>query len=216
MTSREGSEQLPTDAAWWHERIRPARRFVTSASAPPRTERRLSGAPNEVLRRATETACRRRNRRDLDVRCLAINDYRSAARRRIARRSSSLSVPTADERPGSDESAVPGRSVRGLGPGQSTQKRRSVRRRGGEDDVLRWPYVRPEQHIEGTPAARVAARYRAPDAPRRRLPGWPGPGSLSGLCAVMVGRHIERKRPMRRAAAAADEVPERRSQDIAR
>jgi hypothetical protein len=32
----------------------------------------------------------------------------------------------------------------------------------------------------------------------------------------MVGRHFERKRPMRRAAAAADEVPEERSLDIAR
>jgi hypothetical protein len=37
MTSREGSGQPATAPAWWHERIRPARRFVTSTSAPPRT-----------------------------------------------------------------------------------------------------------------------------------------------------------------------------------
>ena len=85
-----------------------------------------------------------------------------------------------------------------------------------EADVLRWPYVRPEQHIEGTPAARVAARYGGSGRTAAPFTGWPGPSSLSGLCAVMVGRHFERRRPMRRAAAAADEVPEERSLDIAR
>jgi hypothetical protein len=56
----------------------------------------------------------------------------------------------------------------------------------------------------------VAGRAAAP------FTGWPGPGSLSGLCAVTVGRHFDHRRPMCRAATAAEGVPETRSQDIAR
>jgi hypothetical protein len=97
---RRDARQCLLGPAFRARGCRPAR----AVTCPPTPAQRRT---ERGSRRATEMACRRRNRRDLDVRWPAIDDYRIGARRCNARRSSSLSVPTADERPGSDRGAVP-------------------------------------------------------------------------------------------------------------
>jgi hypothetical protein len=81
------------------------------AVGPPELSRapqhRLSGAPNEVPDARQRWPAGAGTGAIWTSAGPAIDDYRIGARRCNARRSSSLSVPTADERPGSDGGAGP-------------------------------------------------------------------------------------------------------------